>query len=296
MTDTATVVRAGPPDTDTATTPPTPAVVERDFHPDAHESRRVRTRKLSVAVRFVIPVLLVVVWQVAAASELVSPSVLPGPLTILQSYRELWQTGDLQAALPISLQRAGLGLLIGGTAGLVLGIAAGLWAVAERIYDAPLQMLRTIPFIAMVPLFVVWFGIGEESKVALIVGASIFPVYLNTYHGIRAIDRKLLEVGQTFALSRRETIRLVVVPLAMPSILVGWRYAAGTALLALVAAEQINTTSGIGYILNTANQFQRTDIIIAGILVYAALGILVDVIMRLIERAALPWRATHDGH
>jgi sulfonate transport system permease protein len=156
-------------------------------------------------------------------------------------------------------------------------------------------MLRTVPFIAMVPLFVVWFGIGEESKVALIVGASIFPVYLNTYHGIRAIDRRLLEVGQTFGLSRREEIRLVVVPLAMPGILVGWRYAAGAALLGLVAAEQINSTSGIGYILNTANQFQRTDIIIAGILVYAALGIAVDLVMRLLEHALLPWRSTHDG-
>jgi len=174
-------------------------------------------------------------------------------------------------------------------------VAAGLWAAAERLYDAPLQMLRTIPFIAMVPLFIVWFGIGEESKIALIVGASIFPVYLNTYHGIRGIDRRLIELAQTFELSRRQVIGLIVVPLAMPQILVGLRYAAGTALLALVAAEQINTVSGIGYILNNANQNQRTDIIIAGILVYAALGIVVDVLMRLLEKALLPWRLTHDG-
>ena len=270
-------------------------LVRRDYRPTAERRRRASGRAATLAVRFVVPLLLLVLWQVVAAAELVSPTVLPGPLTILASYQELWATGDLQAALPISLQRAGLGLLIGGVAGLILGIAAGLWSVAERVYDAPLQMLRTVPFIAMVPLFVVWFGIGEESKVALIVGASIFPVYLNTYHGIRGIDRKLLEVGQTFGLRRADEIRLIVVPLAMPGILVGWRYAAGTALLALVAAEQINTTSGIGYILNTANQFQRTDIILAGILVYAALGITVDLVMRLLEHAILPWRSTHDG-
>lgn len=270
-------------------------LVQHDYRP-ATERRRTRSsRAVTLAVRFAVPVLLLVLWQVVAAAGLVSPHVLPGPLTIIEAYRELWTTGDLQAALPISLQRAGLGLLIGGVAGLLLGVAAGLWAVAERVYDAPLQMLRTVPFIAMVPLFVVWFGIGEESKVALIVGASIFPVYLNTYHGIRGIDRKLLEVGHTFGLSRIEEIRLIVVPLAMPGILVGWRYAAGTALLALVAAEQINTTSGIGYILNTANQFQRTDIILAGILVYAALGIAVDLVMRLLEHVLLPWRSTHDG-
>jgi sulfonate transport system permease protein len=287
--------------TTTTTTAPSAAVggatptVERDHRGAGEERGRGRGRAVTLGVRFVIPLLLLMIWQLTASSGLLSPSVLPGPLPILESYRELWQTGDLQAALPISLQRAGLGLLIGGVAGLVLGVAAGLWVVAERIYDAPLQMLRTVPFIAMVPLFVVWFGIGEESKVALIVGASIFPVYLNTYHGIRAIDRRLLEVGHTFGLSRREEIRLVVVPLAMPGILVGWRYAAGAALLGLVAAEQINSTSGIGYILNTANQFQRTDIIIAGILVYAALGIGVDLVMRLLEHALLPWRSTHDG-
>lgn len=273
-----------------------PGTVERDYRPSATSARRGRSATArTIGVRFVVPILLLATWQVVSGQGWLSPTVLPGPLTILQSYGELWSTGDLQAALPISLQRAGLGLLIGGVTGLILGVAAGLWSVAERVYDAPLQMLRTIPFIAMVPLFVVWFGIGEESKVALIVGASIFPVYLNTYHGIRGIDRRLLEVAQTFELGRTEAIRLIVVPLAMPGILVGWRYAAGTALLALVAAEQINTTSGIGYILNTANQFQRTDIILAGILVYAALGIVVDVIMRLLEHVLLPWRSTHDG-
>ena len=244
--------------------------------------------------RLIIPVLLVAAWQVLAWSGRLNEYILPSPFSILLAYRELWGTGDLQAAIPISLTRAAIGLAIGGLIGLVLGIASGLFSIAERLYDAPLQMLRTIPFIALVPLFVVWFGIGEFSKIALIVGATIFPVYLNTYHGIRGIDKKLLELGKSFKLSRLETIRIIVFPLAMASILVGWRYAAGVALLGLVAAEQINSNAGIGYILNNANQFQRTDIIIAGILIYAALGIIVDIIMRCLENFFLKWRPRHD--
>ena len=267
------------------------------YRPEAgRRARRPGLQRIpSTAIRIAIPVALVVIWQLVGQFGIVSATVLPSPAAILDAYQELWSTGDLQAALPISLQRAGLGLLIGGVAGLVLGVIAGLSVAAERIYDAPLQMVRTIPFIAMIPLFVVWFGIGEESKVALIIGASIFPVYLNTYHAIRGIDPKLLEVARTFELSRWDTIRLIVAPMAMPGILVGWRYSAATALLALVAAEQINSQAGIGYILNTANQFQRTDIIIAGILIYAVLGLLVDIVMRGFERLLLPWRPSHVG-
>ncbi|MBD1551229.1 ABC transporter permease [Pseudomonas typographi] len=253
-----------------------------------------RAHGSSAALRLLVPVVLVVAWQLCASLGWLDDFVLPSPWHILLAYQELWHTGELQAALPVSLARAGLGLAIGGGLGLVLGVIAGLSAHAERLYDAPLQMVRTIPFIALVPLFVVWFGIGELAKVLLIVGAAIFPVYLNAYHGIRGIDKKLLELGNSFAMSRAEQVRLIVLPLAMPSILVGWRYAAGSALLGLVAAEQINSSAGLGYILNNANQFQRTDIIIAGILIYALLGVLVDIIMRQLERVLLTWRPRHD--
>ncbi|CAN7368708.1 ABC transporter permease [Paraburkholderia terricola] len=212
---------------------------------------------------------------------------------MLSAYRELLQSGDLQDALKISLARAALGLLLGGGAGLLLGVAAGLSKSAERGFDTVLQMLRTIPFIALVPIFVVWFGIGELSKIALIVGAAISPMYLSTYHAIRGIDPKLLELGRTFRLTRGHQIRLIILPTALPGILVGVRYSAAISLLALVAAEQINASAGIGFILNNANQFQRTDIIIAGILVYAVLGIGVDAFLRLVERKALVWRGTH---
>lgn len=244
-------------------------------------------------LRATVPVLLIALWQLASTLGVVSEFVLPAPASVLTAYRELWQSGDLQDALKISLARAALGLLIGGGAGLLLGLAAGLSKSAERGFDTVLQMLRTIPFIALVPIFVVWFGIGELSKVALIVGAAISPMYLSTYHAIRGIDPKLLELGRTFRLTRGHQIRLIILPTALPGILVGIRYSAAISLLALVAAEQINASAGIGFILNNANQFQRTDIIIAGILVYAALGIAVDALLRFIERKALVWRGAH---
>lgn len=260
----------------------------------APSSRPRRWASRPGGLRLLAPLLLLALWQLSASAGWLSEFVLPAPLSIVQAYQELWATGELQSALPISLARAGLGLLVGGGLGLLLGVLAGLSGFAERLYDAPLQMLRTIPFIALVPLFVVWFGIGEGSKVLLIIGAAIFPVYLNTYHGIRGIDKRLLELGTSFDLSTWQKISLIVMPLAMPGILVGWRYAAGAALLGLVAAEQINSSAGIGYILNNANQFQRTDIIIAGILIYAVLGVIVDIAMRLIERALLGWRPRHE--
>jgi sulfonate transport system permease protein len=151
-------------------------------------------------------------------------------------------------------------------------------------------MLRTIPFVALVPLFITWFGIDEEAKITVITAASIFPMYLNTYAGVRGIDPKLIEAATIFGLNRRQIALHVILPTAVPSILVGLRYAAGVSLLALVVAEQINARSGIGYILNNANMNQRSDIIIAGILVYAGLGIAIDIIMRGLEKAALPWR------
>ncbi|QRG07175.1 ABC transporter permease [Xanthobacter dioxanivorans] len=242
------------------------------------------------ASRALVPALLLAVWQASSNFGLVAPEVLPSPAEIIAAYAELIRTGELQAAIPASLARALTGLALGASVGLVLGLFAGLWRVGEELFDAPLQMLRTIPFIAMIPLFIIWFGIGEQAKIALIFGATIFPVYLNTYSGVRGVDQKLIEAARVFGLSHGRIATRVIIPTALPSILVGLRFAAGVSLLALVAAEQINARSGIGLILINANQNQRTDIIIAGIIVYALLGIAIDLVMRVVERLALPWR------
>lgn len=236
------------------------------------------------------PVVILFAWQLLSGLRIVSPQVLPSPTDILAAFVELIRLGDLQAALPISLFRSLTGLAIGGTVGLGLGLFAGLWRIGEEIFDAPLQMLRTIPFIALVPLFIMWFGIDETAKIVVIAAATIFPIYLNTYAGVRGTDPKLLEAATVFGLSHQATVRHVILPMALPSILIGLRFSAGVSLLALVVAEQINAQSGIGYILNIANANQRFDIVIAGIIVYAVLGISNDVVMRLIEHLALPWR------
>lgn len=241
-------------------------------------------------LRVLVPLLLIALWQVSSVLGWSDEFTLPPPTHILDAYRELWAGNDLQEALPVSLRRAGIGLFFGVTIGLALGLFAGLWSVGEEIFDAPLQMLRTIPFIAMVPLFITWFGIGEQPKLILIAAATVFPVYLNTYHGVRGVDKKLVEAGQTFGLRGWRLSTRVILPTSLPAALTGIRYSSGVALLALVLAEQINAREGIGYLVNNANQNQRPDIVIAGILVYAALGIVVDVVMRGVERAALPWR------
>lgn len=242
-------------------------------------------------LRISVPIGVIVLWQLAVTAGWVNENSLPSPETIAKAYRELWQNGSLQAALPVSLARAGTGLLIGGGLGVILGIFAGLWRIGEELFDATLQMLRTIPFIALVPLFVTWFGIGEPSKVALIASAALFPLYLNTYHSVRGADVKLVEAGRTFGLSNRRIALRIVLPTALPGALTGLRYACSMSLLALVLAEQVNATAGIGYLIENAENNQRPDIVIAGIWIYAVLGILVDFLMRFLERAAVPWRA-----
>ncbi|MDR5784845.1 ABC transporter permease [Caballeronia sp. LZ065] len=245
-----------------------------------------RSRSLRIGV----PVALVVLWQLASSLQLVAPETLPPPTVILAALKELIADGELQSAIGVSLVRAATGLAIGGGIGLIAGLFAGLWRIGEEVIDAPLQMLRTIPFIALIPLFITWFGIGEGAKVAVILAATIFPMYLNTYAGVRGVDPKLLEAASVFGLSGREVAWRIILPTALPAILVGVRYASAVALLALVVAEQINAQNGIGYILVNANQNQRADIIIAGILVYATLGIVTDLVMRALEHVALPWR------
>ncbi|MDR5836316.1 ABC transporter permease [Caballeronia sp. LZ034LL] len=245
-----------------------------------------RSRSLRIGV----PVAIVVLWQLASSLQLVTPETLPPPTVIFAALKELIADGELQSAIGVSLVRAATGLAIGGGIGLIAGLLAGLWRIGEEVIDAPLQMLRTIPFIALIPLFITWFGIGEGAKVAVILAATIFPMYLNTYAGVRGVDPKLLEAASVFGLSGRQVAWRIILPTALPAILVGVRYASAVALLALVVAEQINAQNGIGYILVNANQNQRADIIIAGILVYATLGIVTDLVMRALEHLALPWR------
>ena len=240
--------------------------------------------------RFASPVLLVLLWQAASVAGLISPRTLAAPTTVLASAWELTASGELPRHLLVSLGRVALGLGIGVTVGTAFALLAGLSRLGEEIVDAPLQMLRTLPFLALVPLFILWFGIGEVPKIALVALGTTFPVYLTLFAGIRGVDPKLMEAGRVFGLDRRGMVRHVVLPGALPSGLVGLRYALGTAWLSLVIAEQINATAGIGFLINDARDFLRTDVIVVGLLVYALLGLGADALMRSVERRALSWR------
>ncbi len=169
---------------------------------------------------------------------------------------------------------------------------AGLSKPGEAAVDPIMQIKRTIPVVALTPLFIVWFGIGETPKIALIAFASIFPIYLNLYAGIRSVDVRLVDAAKSFGLSQLEIIWHVVLPGALPSFFTGLRYALSIAIILLVIAEQINATAGLGYLINNARDFMRTDIIVVCLLVYAALGLLADGLVRLLETATLSWRPT----
>ena len=247
-------------------------------------------RTLAGSRRFLSAIVLVLLWQAGSMLGLISPHILAAPSTILTAAWGLTVTGELPYHLFVSLRRVLAGLALGVSIGGTLAIISGLSRRGEELVDAPMQMLRTLPFLALVPLFILWFGIGETPKIALVALGSAFPVYLTLFAGIRGVDPKLVEAGRVFGLDRRGLIWNVILPSALPSALVGLRYALGGAWLSLVVAEQINADAGIGYLINDARDFLRTDIIVVGLLVYAVLGLIADALVRILERRALAWR------
>jgi sulfonate transport system permease protein len=235
--------------------------------------------------------LLVAAWAISTSAGLIPPSILPSPAVLGTTIAQLWTEQDLLHQIGVSLTRAVVGGAFGVVLGLVLGVTAGLFRLGEELFDALMQMLRTIPFLALVPLFIVWFGIDETPKLFLIALATTFPMYLNTYAGVRNVDRKVIEAARAFGLQGPRLIREVVLPLALPSILTGLRFALGISVLVLIAAEQINTSSGLGYLLNTAQLYQQVDVILICIAIYAVLGLSGDLVVRVLEKLLMPWRA-----
>jgi sulfonate transport system permease protein len=245
--------------------------------------------------RAVGPLALLAIWQVGSTTGFIPERTLASPSTVASTFGDLVSSGQLAEHMRVSLGRVAVGLALGIVAGTVLALVAGLSRIGEDLVDAPMQMLRTLPVLALVPLFILWFGIGEQAKVLLVALATTFPIYLNTFAGIRGVDRRLVEAADTLGLSRTGRIGHVVLPGALPSFLVGLRYSLGIAWLVLVVSEQINATSGLGYLMTQAREFLRTDVIVVGLIVYALLGLSSDLIVRGIERVALAWRPTFTG-
>jgi sulfonate transport system permease protein len=242
---------------------------------------------------WLVPLVLIVVWQWAASSGCISVRVLPAPSAVAEAAWTLTASGELTKHVQISAVRVLLGLAVGGGLGLVLGLLTGSFRWAETLLDSSIQMVRNIPALALIPLVILWFGIDEVAKLFLIAVAVFFPIYINTFHGIKNVDPGLIEMGRTYGLSRWGLYRHIILPGAMSSILVGLRFALGLMWVILIVAETISAQAGIGYLTMNAREFLQTDVVLVGILLYALLGKLADVFAKSLERHWLRW---HPGY
>jgi len=242
-----------------------------------------------------VPLSIVALWELSSRAGWLSTRVLPEPWAVLTACWRLTLSGELAEHVAVSSARALAGLAVGGGLGLLLGLLTGTWRAAETLLDSTLQMVRNIPALALVPLIILWFGIDETAKLFLVATGVFFPLYLNTFHGIRSVDAGLVEMARSYGLSGLALYRQVILPGALPSILVGLRFALGLMWVLLIVAETISARSGIGYLTMNAREFLQTDVVLLGIILYALLGKLADVIARALERAALRWHAGYQG-
>ncbi|MFM9106528.1 MAG: ABC transporter permease subunit [Chloroflexota bacterium] len=242
---------------------------------------------------WLVPVSAIAVWQLLCWRGVIPPTVLPEPAAVARAAASLVAGGRLGEHVLVSANRALLGLAIGGTIGFALGMINGAMPRCGRLFDSTVQMLRTVPHLALIPLVILWFGIGEASRVFLVSLGVLFPIYINTYHGVRNVDPGLIEMAENYGVTRRDLFRQVILPGAMPSVLLGFRYALGIMWLTLIVAETISASNGIGYITMNAREFLQTDVLVFATLLYAGLGKLADVAARSLERRLLDWNLAY---
>ncbi|MGG1572002.1 ABC transporter permease [Fictibacillus sp. NRS-1165] len=242
-----------------------------------------------------LPFFILVIWEVAGAYGLISATLLPRPSEIFIAFKDLIRTGELFTHFKISLLRAITGFLLGGGLGLLAGLVVGFSSKTEQTLDPTLQMLRTIPSLAVIPLFILWFGFGELSKILLISKSAFFPLYVNAFLGIRGVDSKLFDVAKILEFSKWKQITNLILPAALPNILLGLRLSLGAAWLALVAAELMGSSEGIGYLIMDARQFSQTSVVFVGIIIFAVFGKASDSLVRYFEKRLLKWRDSFIG-
>ncbi len=242
---------------------------------------------------WLVPIGLIAAWELSARLGWLSNRVLPEPWAVLTTLAGLLRSGELWQHVSVSAARALSGLAIGGSLGLMLGLLTGTFRSAETLLDSTLQMVRNIPPLALIPLVILWFGIDESAKLFLVAIGVFFPIYLNTFHGIRSVDTGLVEMARSYGLSGFALYRQVILPGALPSILVGLRFSLGLMWVLLIVAETVSAQSGIGYMTMNAREFLQTDVVVVGILLYALLGKLADVAAKALESSWLRW---HPGY
>jgi sulfonate transport system permease protein len=283
-----------------APAPPAVAAAGAPAAPDLVDARRAgRPHRLDRVPRWLRrlagPLLVVAAWQALTAVGIIGPRTLAPPSEVLAAGWELLRTGELITHLLTSLRRVAVGLSLGVLTGAALAVVAGLFRLGEDVVDSSVQVLRAIPTLGLLGLVIMWFGIDEGSKVFLVAFGTTFPIYLNTYAAIRGVDERLVEAGTTFGLSRGGLVRKVIFPGAVPGFLVGLRFALVGSWLIMIVAEQINSRSGLGYLINEARSWYRTDIIVLGLAIYGLLGVGADGLVRLLERTLLSWRRGFSG-
>ncbi|SDE82880.1 sulfonate transport system permease protein [Fontibacillus panacisegetis] len=235
------------------------------------------------------PLTVLLLWQVAGSL------LLPTPWEIGRQFIILVANGTLFSHLEASVIRAAAGFVLGSSIALIIGLAAGLSKLLEELLDPSLQMMRTVPLLSLIPLFILWFGVGQLSQVLLIALGSFFPLYVNTFAGVRGVDRKLYEVAQILEYSKMQRIFQLIIPAALPNILLGFRLSLGIAWLCLVVAELMGASSGVGYMIGEARQYSQTAAVFVGIGVFAAVGKLSDSLVRMLESRLLRWRDAYKG-
>lgn len=275
----------------------TKAVIKRaSITIEKNNVKKVQKTNIKFLIRAItIPIIILIIWQLAGVFGLVSKTVLPTPLDIFVAFQELIKTGELFGHVSISVFRAAAGFFIGGSLGIILGTIVGFSTRSEQYLDPSVQMLRTVPHLAVAPLFVLWFGFGETSKVLLIADGAFFPLYVNAFLGIRGVDSKLFDVARVLEFSKRKLITKLILPAALPNLLLGARLSLGVAWVSLVVAELMGSTEGIGYMIMDARQFSNTDIVFVGIIIFAFVGKFSDSLVRLLEVKFLRWRDSFKG-
>jgi sulfonate transport system permease protein len=241
------------------------------------------------------PVAVLIVWQILSDAGLLAQTYAPSPTSIVRSAVSLWQQGVLGPDLAVSLRRAGIGLAIGLTVGIATGVLGGLLRSGEYLFNGVAQVVNTIPLLAVLPLMIVWFGIGEETKVLLVSFGAGVPMYLNLFAAIRGVDQGLIEMARTTGAGRWRLVTRVLVPGALPGFLVGLRFSLAYSILGLVAAETVNADSGIGFLITQAQTYLQTDQVFVGLAIYSILGLLADQFVRILERVLLRWRPGYEA-
>ncbi|MCM3630637.1 ABC transporter permease [Paenibacillus glycanilyticus] len=258
-------------------------------------SRLAGTVLKDIAIGAAIPAVLLILWQIAASAGYISPMFMPSPGSILHAFWVLATSENLLHHLLVSMGRAGLGFLIGGAAGLLIGLLTGLFLKAQYLFDPSIQVLRLVPHLAIAPLIILWFGFGETSKIAIIITGSFFPLYINTFLGIRNVDNKLFEVSRILGFSPLRRLTRLILPASLPDILIGVRISLAVSWIGLVVAELIGSRSGIGFLINEAKQNSETSVIFVGIIIFAVIGKLIDSLMKGLEQRWLSWRDSYKG-